>query len=152
MMRPLPLVVSVPLSTVGGRSVFAHLMPGYEPTENASEVNNMNHANLELIIAISEKGQTDLVMDAARAGGARGGTVIHAKGTAGAGTKTFFGVSIAEEKELIFILTRVEDRNPIMKAIMNGAGMNTEARGLVFSLPVSDLAGLRRCMVEKQED
>ena len=79
------IAVSVPLSTVGGRSAFAQLMPGYEPTENASEVNHMNHANLELIVAISEKGQTDLVMDAARAGGARGGTVIHAKGTAGAG-------------------------------------------------------------------
>ena len=48
------------------------------------------------------------------------------------------------EKELIFILTLEETRVPIMKAIMAQAGMQTEAQSLVFSLPVSDIAGLRR--------
>ncbi len=137
------IAVSVPLSTVGGHGVFTHLMPGYTPTEQDSEVNHMNHASLELIIAISEKGQTDLVMDAARAGGARGGTVIHAKGTAGAGTKTFFGVSIAEEKEMIFIVADVDTKRDIMRSIMQGAGANTEARAVVFSMPVSEACGFR---------
>ena len=53
-------------------------------------------------------------------------------------------MSIAAEKELIFILTREETRVPIMKAIMARAGMQTEAQSLVFSLPVSGIAGLRR--------
>ena len=53
-------------------------------------------------------------------------------------------MSIAAEKELIFILTLEETRVPIMKAIMAQAGMQTEAQSLVFSLPVSDIAGLRR--------
>ena len=48
------------------------------------------------------------------------------------------------EKDMVFILTRKEDRNNIMKTIMGRAGMQTEARSLVFSLPVSDLAGLRK--------
>lgn len=137
------IAVSVPLSTLGGRSAFAHFMPGVEPADNASEVNNMNDTKLELIIAIAEKGQTDLVMDAARAGGARGGTVIHAKGTAGAGTQTFFGVSIAEEKEMIFIVADVETKRDIMRAIMQQAGVGTEARAVVFSLPVSEACGFR---------
>ena len=83
-------------------------------------------------------------MDAARAAGATGGTAVHAQGTGTELAKKFFGVSIAAEKELIFILTLEETRVPIMKAIMAQAGMQTEAQSLVFSLPVSDIAGLRR--------
>lgn len=138
------IAVSVPLSTMGGRSAFAHFMPGTEPADNANEVKEMNDTpNFELIIAIAEKGQTDLVMDAARAGGARGGTVIHAKGTAGAGKQTFFGVSIAEEKEMLFIVTDADAKRDIMRAIMQQAGANTEARAVVFSLPISEACGFR---------
>ncbi|MBQ3125447.1 MAG: P-II family nitrogen regulator [Clostridia bacterium] len=137
------IAISIPLSTMGGKSAFAHFMPGVEPADNASEVNNMNESNHELIIAIAEKGQTDLVMDAARAGGARGGTVLHAKGTAGAGSQTFFGVSIAEEKEMIFIVADAENKREIMRAIMQQAGANTDARAVVISLPVSEACGFR---------
>ena len=62
--------------------------------------------------------------------------------------KKFFGVSLASEKELIFILASAETRKPIMKAIMEKAGMQTEAQALAFSLPVTDLAGLRQFNVE----
>ena len=62
--------------------------------------------------------------------------------------RKFFGVSIASEKEIVFILTSVETKKPIMKAIMSEAGMQTKAQSLVFSLPVSDLAGLRQLNLE----
>ena len=39
---------------------------------------------------------------------------------------------------------RAETRREIMKAIMAQAGLQTPAKSLVFSLPVSDIAGLRR--------
>lgn len=83
-------------------------------------------------------------MDAARAAGATGGTAVHAKGTGTELAKKFFGVSLAAEKELIFILSAAETRKPIMKAIMEKAGMQTDAQALAFSLPVTDLAGLRQ--------
>ena len=138
------IAVSVPLATMGGRSAFTHFMPGNEPADNVSEGKEMNDTpKFELIVAIAEKGQTDLVMDAARAGGARGGTVIHAKGTAGAGTQTFFGVSIAEEKEMLFIVADVDAKRDIMRSIMQQAGANTDARAVVFSLPVSEACGFR---------
>ena len=82
--------------------------------------------------------------DAARAAGATGGTAVHAKGTGTELAKKFFGVSLAAEKELIFILSAAETRKPIMKAIMEKAGMQTDAQALAFSLPVTDLAGLRQ--------
>ena len=73
---------------------------------------------------------------------------VHAKGTGTELAKKFFGVSLASEKELIFILASAETRKPIMKAIMEKAGMQTEAQALAFSLPVTDLAGLRQFNVE----
>ena len=45
---------------------------------------------------------------------------------------------------MVFILTRAEDRKPIMKAVMAQAGMQTKAQSVVFSMPVTDLAGLRK--------
>lgn len=60
----------------------------------------------ELILVIANEGHTDAVMDAARAAGAGGGTVIHAKGTGGMGTEKFFNVSIASEKKSLSSLRK----------------------------------------------
>lgn len=53
------------------------------------------------------------------------------------------GVSLAAEKEMVFIVTKTELKNDIMKAIMKHAGLDTKAKSIVFSLPVTDTAGLR---------
>ena len=99
-------------------------------------------SNQELIVAIYEKGYTDLVMDAAREAGAAGGTTIRAKGT-GAGAEKFFGISLAEEKEIVLIVASNSNKKEIMKAIMQKAGIESKAHALVFSLPVTDTAGFR---------
>ena len=134
------ILMTVPLSGIGGAAAKEYLLQQQEEAEEPMEKEQTH----ELIVVITNQGYTDKVMDAARAAGATGGTALHAKGTGTELAKKFFGVSIAAEKELILILTRIEDRNPIMKAIMHEAGMKTEAQSLVFSLPVSELAGLRK--------
>ena len=78
---------------------------------------------------------------AARAAGAGGGTVIHAKGTGMEGAAHFMGVELVNEKELVLIVSRTTLKNQIMQAIMQGAG--PKAGAIVFSLPVTDTAGLR---------
>ena len=133
------ILMAVPLSSIGGAATKDYLLQQEEAEETMEK--EMTH---ELVVVITNQGYTDKVMDAARGAGATGGTVVHAKGTGTELAKKFFGVSIAAEKELILILTRTETRKPIMKAIMQAAGMKTEAQSLVFSLPVSDLAGLRQ--------
>ena len=82
-------------------------------------------------------------MDAARGAGAYGGTVIHAKGTGMEQAEKFMGVSLASEKEIIFIVAKSEQKNDIMKAVMEQAGLQSKAKSIVFSLPVTDTAGLR---------
>ena len=81
-------------------------------------------------------------MDSARNAGATGGTVLKAKGT-GTDKAKFFGVSISEEKEMVYIVAKNEQRDAIMTAIMEKAGYNTEAHGVVFSLPVESVLGIK---------
>lgn len=137
------ILMTVPVSSIGGAAAKDYLMQRQEAEESME--NKLTH---ELLIVIANQGHTDQVMEAARSAGATGGTVIHAKGAGTELAKKFFGVSIASEKELVFILAKAEDRRPIMKAVMAQAGMQTAAQGLVFSLPVTDIAGLRQLDME----
>lgn len=110
---------------------------------------NMDNSNqYELIVAVTNRGYVDEVMDAARAAQARGGTVIHALGTGREQAEQFFGISIAKEKDMILIVSTTAGKNEIMKAIVAEAGVRSKAHAIVFSLPVSDIAGIR---IESEE-
>ena len=76
----------------------------------------------ELIVVILNEGYSDTVMDAARAAGAGGGTVLHAKGTGHKKAVKFFGVSLAEEKDMIYIVSPASRKAKIMNAIEKAAG------------------------------
>ena len=136
------IAMTVPMESAGGKTALDYLASGQEIKKGAER--DMNATPYTLIVAIAESGCTDIVMDAARSAGARGGTVVHAKGTANDKiTSSFFGVTVASEKEMVYIVTKRQDRDTIMKAIMENAGQHTEAKAVVFSLPVDCVVGLR---------
>lgn len=93
----------------------------------------------ELIICIVNNGFTDLVMDAARKEGARGGTIFHGRGTGNPEMEKFFGISISPEKEIVIILVEAEIKEAVLKAVNKAAGLETNGKGIAFSLPVSDV-------------
>ena len=136
------VAMAVPLSGVGGSRTLDYFTAGQQLTEIKDTEEKDMQSSHELIVAIYERGYTDLVMNAAREAGAAGGTTINAKGTA-AGAEKFFGLSLAVEKEIVFIVSSVEKKKDIMKAIMQKAGVDSKAHALVFSLPVSTTAGFR---------
>ncbi len=72
-----------------------------------------------------------------------GGTVIHDKGTGGAHAEKFLGVSLVPEKEMVFIVAKADHKKAIMESIMKDAGVKTDAKAIVFSLPVTDTASMR---------
>ena len=135
------IAYTVPLSSIGGKKTLQFLLEktDYQKQEE-STLKNTDH---ELIVVISQQGYTDVIMDAAREAGAYGGTIIHAKGTAGDVANKFMGVTIADEKEIVYIVSKSDEKNAIMKAIMEKAGLNSKAKAICFSLPVTDTAGLR---------
>lgn len=137
------IMLAVPLSSIGGAHLAKCLCEeDVDSAEGKGCEKKMEAMDYQLIIAIANEGYTDMVMDAARSAGARGGTSVHAKGVGLESAKKFFGVSIASEKELVFIVARNKEKSPIMKAIIRDAGTHTKAGAIVFSLPVTEVGGL----------
>ena len=131
----------IPLSSVGGKKTLQFLLESEDYSkEEESTLKNTTH---ELIVIISEQGYTELIMDAAREAGAYGGTVLHAKGTGMEIAEKFMHMSLAAEKEVIYIVSKTEQKNDIMQAVMKKAGPDSKAKAITFSLPVTDTAGLR---------
>lgn len=135
------IAFTIPLSSIGGKKTLQFLLESQDyKKEEESTLQNTVH---ELVVVIAEQGYTELIMDAARTAGAYGGTVVHAKGTGMEAADKFMGVSLAAEKEIIYIVTKKDQKNAIMQAIMENAGLNSKAKAITFSLPVTDTAGLR---------
>lgn len=131
------IVVSVPIKSIGGKRTMEML--NADP-RNIGEKPEFN-PSYELIVAVANEGRMDMVMNAARAAGATGGTVLHGKGEGNKNEEKFYNVSIASEKEVILIVARKEQKSDIMRSILEKAGPNTEAEAVVFSLPTSEVAG-----------
>ncbi len=131
----------MPFSSIGGKKALQFFTVGQDFQKE--EESALKDTTYELVIVIANQGYIEMVMDAARGAGAYGGTVIHAKGTGMEQAEKFMGVSLAAEKEMIFIVAKKEQKNDIMKAVMEQAGLDTKAKSIVFSLPVTDTAGLR---------
>lgn len=135
------VALSVPVDSIGGTIALKVLLG--DQRLNSSEEKAMNDMPYALITVIANSGCTDMVMDAARAGGATGGTVLHAKGAGAEHAEKFFGMSIADEKEMILIAAEKRSCADIMKAIMAQAGANTRAHAICFSMPIDQIAGFR---------
>ncbi len=140
----------VPMSSVGGWRQLSFLI-GEERYEHTEE-SVLKDTKYELIVVVSNIGYADEIMEAARTANAGGGTVLHAKGTGMQGAEKFFGVTLASEKEMIYIVARREDKNAMMRAIMDKVGIDSRAQSIVFSLPVTSTAGIRFPDEEKDDE
>ncbi len=135
------IMLTVPMKSVGGGKTLAYLTGDRIPAGASAPEMKFEH---ELIIAVLNEGYSDAVMDAARTAGAGGGTVLHARGTGSKQAEKFFGVSLAKEKDIIYIVSTSEQKGAIMTAINKATGAGTKAGAICFSLPVSSVIGLRK--------
>lgn len=135
------IVFLVPLSSIGGTKALNYLTCQQDFVKG--EETTLKDTKYELLVTIANQGYTEQIMDAARKVHAAGGTVIHAKGTGAHLAEKFMGVTLVPEKEMVFIVVRKDQKNEIMRAIMDEAGTGTKAGAIVFSLPVTDTAGMR---------
>lgn len=95
-----------------------------------------------LVAAIVNRGFSVDVMEAAKSAGARGGTVIHSRAIDNKEITGFWGLGTQEEKEIVLILAEAEDRIPIMTSISERCGINSEAKGILFSMPIDSAIGI----------
>lgn len=108
--------------------------------EERGEERIMFHA----ITTIVEKGNAELVIDAATKAGAKGGTIINARGSGIHETKKLFNMDIEPEKEMVLILVEVEKTDAIVEAIRAGAGLDEPGRGILFVQEVGQAYGIVR--------
>ncbi len=97
----------------------------------------------EVVVVIVNEGHSDKVMDAAREAGARGGTISHARGSGTKDIEKKYGIVITPSKEMLYILVNENIRDNVMAAINKAAGLDTMGQGIIFSLPVDNVSGLK---------
>lgn len=106
----------------------------------------------DLILVIINKGYTDLVMDAARRNGARGGTIMTARGTGNPAIEKFYSITITPEKEVVMILVDRAITDKVLKGIYDASGLQTAGQGIAFVVPAGRTAGLTATLEEAQAE
>lgn len=97
----------------------------------------------EVIVVIVNEGHSDKVMDAARDAGARGGTIVHARGSGNKDIEKKYGIVITPQKEMLYILVTEKIRDAVMANINKAVGLDTLGQGIIFSLPVENVSGIK---------
>ena len=111
----------------------------------------MKTDNYEVVFAVVNSGYADDVMAVAREKGVRGGTILNARGVVNADAAAFFGITLHADKEILMMVVEKQIRDEVLNAIYKEMGMAKKARGIAFSLPVSDVAGLAPRIEAKEE-
>ena len=113
-----------------------------EATKNSTE--KERNAMHELIIAVVNQKYTDKVLDASRAAGATGATILHTHSVGNKQAEQLIGTSFRQETDTVAFLTTYEFKARIMEAIRETAGLKTEGGAVLFSIPVDSLIGIGR--------
>lgn len=95
-----------------------------------------------MIAAVVNIGYSEEVMAAARAAGAGGGTVLHSRSVVDDSALPYVGAAFGEEKDIVLIVANSESKTKIMQAISEKCGIQSEAKGIVYSLPIDNVIGL----------
>lgn len=94
------------------------------------------------IFTIVDKGKADDVVDAAKKAGARGGTIINARGSGIHETQTLFAMDIEPEKEIVLILVEKAVLEPVIQSIRENLKIDEPGKGIIFVQEVTETYGL----------
>lgn len=112
----------------------------------------MKTNNHEVIFVIVNSGFAEDAMQVAREQGVRGGTILGARGVVKEEAAAFFGITLHADKEILMMVVDKSIRDNVLNALYKEMGLGKKSQGIVFSLPVSDVAGLAMPVEEKQEE
>jgi nitrogen regulatory protein PII len=120
--------------------------PGPEQTSSPKEIPYSHFC----IMTIVDKGKSRNCIKAARAAGAKGGTMIHGHG-AGIPTDYYFPLVIEPRKDIVFIVTPKDKMIPIREKIFTDLELEKPGNGILFVLPVTRTSGLLENRSEEQK-
>ena len=135
------IALAIPLTSIASKKALDRVLADHSDSEQEIHVTTERKIEMELIVTICIKGNSGAIMQLAKEAGAAGGTIMKAKGTASESDK-FFGVTLSDEKEIIYIVSKKETKSDIMRSIASYTN-DFGTHPLVFSLPVTETAGFR---------
>lgn len=104
-----------------------------------------------LIVTAMQKGFAEEAMEAARAAGAAGGSVLTAATLGDKKAEQLIGVTLQKETDVLLILAKNDGKDAITEAILKKVGLKTDGGGVVFTLPVDSIAGVGGVGLHAQE-
>lgn len=110
--------------------------------ERIKSIKEEKKEDVEMIVAMINRGYSDFVIDASRDAGATGATVLYGRSSIKKDDDFLNGVPIQSEKEIILILVKKSLRKKVMQEISNRTHLQEKGNGVCFCLPVSQVMGL----------
>ena len=126
------IAFSIPVAQVLGASMF----------EKDYNTGGVNKSMYDAIYTIVDKGNAELVIEAATAAGSKGGTIINARGSGIHETSKVFNMEIVPEKEIVLILSEHDVTENIANAIREQLKIDEPGNGIIFIQPVNKTYGL----------
>ncbi len=120
--------------------VFDCNRPGMSEEDGEDDM----QSDWQMIEVISAAGLSEDIMAVARKAGAKGGTVISARGTSTEDDVKFFGAPLVPEKEILMIVIESKKAKAVIEAIDNMGALKKKGMGIIFSMPVRDFRNLGR--------
>ena len=99
--------------------------------------------NLKLVVVMVKTTKTDHIVDAAKASGGTGATIIPARGTGIHEAKTFFGLTLEAQTDVVLFLLEEHLVDSVLKAVYKAGRFEDPGTGIAFVLEVERALGLR---------
>jgi nitrogen regulatory protein PII len=106
----------------------------------------------KIVFAPVKTHKTDPVVDAAKAAGATGATIIPARGTGMHEAKTFFGLTLEDQTDIVMFLLEEHIVKPVLEAIKTAGEFDKPGTGIAFVMPVEQVIGLDSQMERFKEE
>jgi len=106
----------------------------------------------KLILSSVKTDITDHIVDAAKGAGATGATIIPARGTGIKEAKTFFGLSLEAQTDIILLLVEEHLVTKILDSIKDAGKFHKPGTGIAFVVPVDHVVGLESQMERFKEE
>ena len=94
------------------------------------------------ITVIVDKGKGEEVIDAATKAGSKGGTIINGRGSGIHETSKLFAMEIEPEKEIVIILSKIEDVDNIISSIKDEMKIDEPGKGVIYTQDIKKAYGL----------
>jgi Nitrogen regulatory protein PII len=127
---------------------FTHPVSGLfgskHKAENNTKTSEVEHSMYHAIYVIVERGNAEEVVEAANKAGARGATIVNARGSGSQETQRLFSIEIEPEKEKVIIIAKAELKDSIVEAVKKQMHIDEPGNGIIFVLDVNEAYGLHQ--------